>query len=425
MQGDFPVHINGLAQGGVFKFQGVSADLENIGGEVDINHFRGKIKIKRISENATITLNCDSAQSMLVLTPDINPDLSAIIVYGKLDSSLDVSRSLRGTQLVARHPNAGASQKISVNATFSEVVLSIEGKNTEIRNTPDATSKIFTDIHQETIPITENTNVHLSTLAGNIQVEGADVDHILLEATRVAWTPSAAAALDALDALKLSTRSEDNTIYIQTSVTQDMTIFDCESYRVDMRIVYPRELPLHINAQDGVTTVDGIGNGVFITQEKGEINLQHIKSNITATNNSGNIKIQDCSGPVEASTQYGVISLERVYGNIRTNALEGSTYLDGVHGDVVVRHKSGDVKLLCLDPIQGSFDVLVEDGNLNAFIAPDSDATLNVKSVNGRIQSSLSLSGTINRDFQEFFGRLNGETHTVRLECVNGDIFLN
>jgi DUF4097 and DUF4098 domain-containing protein YvlB len=425
VQGDFPVHINGLARGGVFKFQGVSAELENISGEVDINHFRGKITLQRISADATITLNCDSAQSTILLTPEINPDLSAIIVYGKLDSSLDVSRSLKGTQLVARHPAVGATQKIFINATFSEVVIAMEGKTPETDSASNATSKIFTDIHQETIRITENTTVYLSTLAGNIQVEGADTDHILLEATRVAWTPSASAALDALDALELSTRIEDNNIYIQTSVTQDMTIFDCESYRVDLRLVYPRELPLHINAQEGITTVDGIGNGLFITQGKGEINLQHIKNAVTATNTSGNIKIQDCSGPIEASTQYGAIAIERVYGNIRTNAVEGSTYLDGVHGDVVIRHKSGDVKLLCLDPMQGNLDILVEDGNLNAFIAPDSDAALNVKAVNGRIQSSLSLSGTINRDFQEFFGRLNGETHTVRFECINGDVFLN
>lgn len=425
VQGDFPVQINGLAKGGTFKFQGVSANLENINGEVNINHFRGKIQVQRIGANATVSLNCDSAQAFVALTPDINPDLSAVIVYGKLDSSLDVSRSLKGTQLVARHPNTGATQQISINAIFSEVIIDMEGKPSQSHNKTEATSKVFTDIYQETISTTENTTVYLSTLPGNIQVEGADVDHILLEATRIVWTPSAAAALDALDALELSTRSEENAIYIQTSVTQDMAIFDCESYRVDVRMIYPRELTLHINAQEGTTTVDGIGNGVFVNQGKGEINLQHIKNAITATNTSGNIRVQDCSGPVEASTQYGIISMERVYGNIRTNALEGTTYLDSILGDVVVRHKSGDVKLLCLDPIQGSVDILVEDGNLNAFIAPDSDTTLNVKSVNGRIQSSLSLSGSINRDFQEFFGRLNGETHSVRLECINGDIFLN
>ena len=166
------------------------------------------------------------------------------------------------------------------------------------------------------------------------------------------------------------------------------------------------------------------GNALVANQTKGEILLKDINGSITAVNTSGDIRIQDCGGTADISTQYGTLAVEKILGSIRTNVIEGSTYIDAPQSDVFVRHKSGDVRILCLDPIQGNFDVRVEDGNLKAFIAPDSDASLNLKITNGK-QSSLSLSGTINRDFQEFFGRLNAETHTVRLECINGDIFLN
>ena len=93
----------------------------------------------------------------------------------------------------------------------------------------------------------------INAIQGNIDIEGVDTDELFVEATRVAWTPSAASALDALDALGLSVITENGTITIQTQTTQDMAIFDCYSYRVDLKIRYPREIPLEINAQEGIT----------------------------------------------------------------------------------------------------------------------------------------------------------------------------
>lgn len=425
VQGDFPVRISGLQQGGIFKFQGVTAEFSNINGNIDINHFRGKVNLTQIGSNANITLTCDNTPAFIALLPEMDPDISAVVAYGKLESALNMSRTVRGNQVIAQHPNAEALQKISINATFSDVTLAVEDDNSEVKNNPADDNKTFTDVKQETIPVADAAAVRINAIQGNIDIEGVDTDELFVEATRVAWTPSAASALDALDALGLSVITENGTITIQTQTTQDMAIFDCYSYRVDLKIRYPREIPLEINAQEGITSVQGVGNALVANQTKGEILLKDINGSITAVNTSGDIRIQDCGGTADISTQYGTLAVEKILGSIRTNVIEGSTYIDAPQSDVFVRHKSGDVRILCLDPIQGNFDVRVEDGNLKAFIAPDSDASLNLKITNGKAQSSLSLSGTINRDFQEFFGRLNAETHTVRLECINGDIFLN
>ena len=425
VQGDFPVVIKGLHQGGTFQFQGVSAELSDIQGTLDIRQFRGKLNIRKINANADISVNCDTTQTSLSLTPDSKPDLSAVILYGRLESELDVTRTLQGARLTARHPNSQADQKIAIIAAFSEIAIGIEGAVAQEGAKKTQKNKAFTDIRQETVVFNPDDTVQIDAVNGNIRIEGEDTDHIFIEATRVAWTPSAAAALDALDSLQVLTEHQENNIYIETRTTQDMAVFDCHSYRIDLRLVYPREMPLTINAAEGATSVEGIGNGLVLNQQKGAISLQHIKGALKIENAAGDIQIQDCSGPIDAVTSSGILSMERVFGDIETTTVEGSVYLDAPYGNVFIRHKSGDVRILCLEPIQGNLDVLVEDGNLNTFIAPDSDASLNVKAASGIVQSSLSLSGTINREYQEFFGRLNTETHTVRLETLNGDIFLN
>ncbi len=231
--------------------------------------------------------------------------------------------------------------------------------------------------------------------------------------------------MDALDALVLAVSREDGQIRIRTYTNQDMSVFDCEAYRVDLHIQCPREIPVALSAREGVTVIDGLGAGLEVAQYKGDVSFEHIKGPVIVNNANGAVTARDCSGPIETSVRYGAVTLEKIYGDVRVSATEGRTYIDAPHGNVNVRHRSGDVRLLCIEPIQGDLDILVEDGNLNVFIAPESDAAINVKSVQGRIQSSLPMSGAIARDLQEFFGRLNEETYTVRLETVNGDIFLN
>ncbi len=423
IQGDFPVRIHGLRQGGMFKLQGAQAEFTDVHGEVDISHFRGLVTIRQPGEKSHINLNSDSGRAHIVLPPDANPDFSATVLYGRLESDLDVTRTLRGQQLTARHPNTESEQRITVQAAFSEVLVAVEG------HASDASARVsgepFNDTRVESIAVMEGDALEIESMPGNVRIEGADVEEIVVEATRVVWTPSPSSAMDALDALVLEATRTDGNIRIQTNTIQDMSVFDCEAYRVDLHIQCPREIPVAISAREGVTVIDGLGAGITVAQHKGDVSLEHVKGPVVVNNANGAVVARECSGPFDANIRYGSVTLEKIYGDVRVSATEGRAYIDAPHGNVNVRHRSGDVRLLCIEPIQGDLDILVEDGNLNVFIAPESDAAINVKSVQGRIQSSLPMSGAIARDLQEFFGRLNDETHTVRLETVNGDIFLN
>jgi hypothetical protein len=92
---------------------------------------------------------------------------------------------------------------------------------------------------------------------------------------------------------------------------------------------------------------------------------------------------------------------------------------------VEIRQRKGDVHLLSLTPLPGKTDIFAEEGDINVFISPESSAAITVKTQGGQIRSALSLSGSINRESQEFFGRINAGEHALFLESIQGNIYLN
>ena len=423
--GDFQVNAAGLKQGGDFKLQSASATFSDFQGELSVQHFRGSVTFQRPAPQSALHLTSDSGRAHIILPPNTNPDLSATLSYGKLESALDVVRVLRGQQLLARHPNIDADQRIVINAAFSDIIISVEGKASE-RATPVSDAfKAFTDVLSEQIPLSEDNTMVITAMPGNIHIQGMDEDYVALSATRVVWTPSAAAGMDALEALHVETARSPGGIALTTTATQDMAAFGCEAYRVDLHIQAPRTLPITIYAAEGITTIESIGAGATIEQEKGEVIIEHAAGPLRVTNNSGSVTLKSSSGPVDVNTRYGATTIEQVTGDIRVQSQEGRTYIDAPGGGVYIRNKRGDVRLLSLEPIKGDYDILVEDGNLNAFVDPASDAAITIKTVGGRVQSALPLSGSIERDTQEFFGRINEGAFTVRLESQNGNVLLN
>lgn len=423
--GDFHVSAIGLKQGGLFKLQNASADFSDFQGELSVQHFRGQVTFRHPAPKSSIVLSSDSGRAQIFLPSNANPDLNATLSYGKFESDLEVTRQVRGQQLLARRPNVGADQRILINAAFSDVSIELEGKTSETAALPTNDFKAFTDVLTENIPISEDNSMVIVAIPGNIHIEGVDEDQVALSVTRVVWTPSAAAGMDALGALKLDTDRKPGIIRLSTSVQESMAAFDCESYRMDLNVQAPRTMPITIQASEGITSVSNINAGGHLEQDKGEVIIENSGGTFKITNKSGAVTVKNCRGSAEITTHYGITTIEQMQGNLVVNAEEGHTYVDAPGADVTIRSKRGDVRLLSLEPVKGNYDILVEEGSLNAFINPASNASITIKTTGGRVQSALPITGSIKQDLQEFFGRINEGTFSVRLESRSGDVILN
>ncbi|HOH42142.1 MAG TPA: hypothetical protein PLZ53_03430, partial [Candidatus Hydrogenedentes bacterium] len=198
IQGEFPVRANYLNQGGTFIMTGTDAEFSNFQGNLDITQFRGSVTVRHPGPESTVNLISENGRTEILLPPDANPDLTATVAHGRFESELDVTRVVRGKQLLARHLNAEAKQRFMVNASFSDVLVGIEGGMSQTVSRMSADQKAFTDTTTTLIPFESGNTMVIDAMPGNIHIEGVDEDQLSVEMTRVAWTPSAAAAMDAL-----------------------------------------------------------------------------------------------------------------------------------------------------------------------------------------------------------------------------------
>lgn len=423
--GAFQVRAAGLKQGGVFTLQNADADFSDFQGELSVQHFRGSVTFRRPAPQSSIILSSDNGHVQIVLPATTRPDLNATLSYGKFESQVEVTRQERGRQLLVKRSDADADHHILINAAFSDVSIAMEGKNFEGALPAHSDFKAFTDLVTENIPISEDNSMVLQAIPGNIHIEGIEGTELSLAATRVVWAPSVAAGMGALEALHLDTDQNASLLSLKSLVAGSMATWGCESYRVDFDVQAPHSMPMVITAEEGITTITNMTNGCQLSQKKGEIILDSCQGELRIDNKTGAVTLKNCGGAAVINTRSGAAVVESMDGNLVLNVAEGPVYIDAPGGDVSIHCKGGDVRLLSLEPVRGNYDILVEDGNLNAFINPNSDASITVRTGGGRVQSALPLLGSINQDVQEFFGRINEGNYTVVLESRNGDVILN
>ena len=423
--GEFPVKAVGLAKGGFFQMKGARADISDVRGDIQISNFGGSVTLSKLGAEYKADITVDSGRADISIDPGANPDVNATVVYGKLTSDLDMSRSGQGDRILARHPNADAKQRMTINASFGDVTIDVRGVG-EVPASGGTGGQVFNDTREGHAALPESAAIQIdAAVPGGVRVEGTDENVVRVTATRVVWMPTAAQAPQALEALQMQLRQEAGRAIITTAADGDMARFGCTSYRVDLLVQVPRAVAVQVNAADGLTAVTGLGGAIAVNQAKGEIAAERVKGALKLANKQGALRVSDCAGPVEAAAHYGDLRIERVLGKVTAQNTEGRTIIESPGGEVSARNTGGDLRLLSLEPIKGNIDLHVDKGHLSVFIAPESSAALTVRAGQGRVQSNIPLNGSIGGERQEFTGRLGDGQYAVLLEAEGGDIVVN
>ncbi len=422
--GEFPVTARNLAQGGSFELKGSQAELTDVRGPLKISSFGGGLTLSRLGPELEADITVDSGRAALTLDPGTDPDLTATVVYGAFESDLDVTRSGQGDRFVARHPNAGGKQRVTMNASFSDITIKVAG-TVAASPAPGGGSQVFNDTKTERLTLPPDATVAVEAAAGHVRVEGWDAAELKVTATRVVWVGTASSAPQALEALQFTVQQAPGTVTVHTLADGDMARFGCTSHRVDLLVQMPKTAVLRVNAADGVTSVTGLQGGATVNQARGEAAVDNTDGALAVSNQQGAVRISDCSGPAEVSARQGTVTLARIRGLINAQNVDGRTVIESPRGGVQARNNGGDVRLLSLEPLGGDVDIRVDRGAISALLAPESSATLTLRATDGRVQSGIPLTGSINGALQEFTGRLNDGQFNVLLEAAGGNIVLN
>ncbi len=423
--GEFPVKAEGLARGGTFQMHNALAEFSGVSGELRISNFRGAISLFDIKENAIIDAAAEGGGVRLVLPADAAPDLTATAVYGNISSEYPLSRTIWGPRSIARAPNESAAQRIRLSAVFGDILIEQPRAEGDPTPRPIDGSKPFNDVVTIEEAAPEGVTILIDAIPGDLRIEGSDDNTVRVTATRIVWTPTAAQAPAALEALQAHLRRDGDRLRISTAVTADMKMLGCEAYGVHLHVQCPRTLPIEVRAQEGAAQISDIHAPVSIHQNAGAITATNILAPISVANQNGGATLSDCTGPVEAAVRYGSLSLVRIAAKITAHSLQGRTIIENAGGEVLARSTGGDIRILAMEGIGGDFDVIANQGNCSMLLSPEADATLSLKASNGSVHSAIPLTGTITRESQEFHARLKDGLYAVRIETQHGDIFLD
>jgi len=428
-RGEFPIDARNLKQGGLFDLHGSRATFHNVAGTLKAANFRGSAELYDVPGDAEVEISCESGSITYWAPKDAPPPFSATALFGEIQSDVPVSRVGEGRFVVARSGGAEATPRISLRASFGDIAVKYadtqSGMAADAAKDASASGQPFKEVLTlaETIP--EDGKLAVEGIAGDIRIVGSDVEGLRATATkyaRVQSQPNVRAALQALDVR--ATRADDGVITIRTAATDNMAALGCAVYRVDLSIECPRGVSVQIQAQDGHTSVEGLGGAVSVVQSAGSVAAEHVKGALTLSNQKGDIKAVSCAGPVEASASYGEIAMSDVYGKMTIAATQAKTTIESPHAAITVQAKGGDVRVLSLDSVPDNYDIRVEQGSIGILLPPATDAAIAATAENGSIHSAIPLTGSIRKDFQEFVKVGSGPFRVV-LQTKNGDIAIN
>lgn len=423
--GEFPVKAHGLASGGVFQLHNAQAEFSAISGELEVNNFRGSVTLSDLAPDAYVDVTSDGGPIHLLLAPDLQPDLTATVLYGTFASDLPVSQTAQGGKIIARCPSVDSKQRVLLSSSFGDVRIERRVKAGETKPGTAEGAKPFNDELSRAEAAPEGTSIHIDAAPGDVRVEGIDVNEVRVKATRTVWVPQASKASGALEALQLQVQRAAGRLDVNTVAVGDMKALECSSYRVDLVVQCPRSLPVEIHVQEGQTTLSELGGAVTLNQNAGELSADHNLGPLNLTNENGSITVTDCSGPVEVSGHYGPVTLSRNLAKVSAQCVQGRIVIESAKSDVTAKCNGGDIRILALDGVGGAYDILSENGNLSMALAPEADAALNLKTTGGTVHSAIPLNGSTAKDQQEFSGRLKNGAYPVRLEARGGDIYLD
>ncbi len=422
--GDFPVRVHGLKQGGTFHLHRGRGAFSGISGELNVHAFGGEVRLSALAPESFVSVTADSAPVRVELAPEARPDLTATVLYGRLESTLPLLRTAQGNKIVARATDAEPSQRLVLAAAFGDIVIEQLPAPGAPPVAPAGGSQPFNELVTFTEEAPEGLPIRISAARGNVRIDGADTNTVQVSATRIVWAGAAAEAPPYFEGLRVNLRREEDGIVLDTLIDATGSA-PCAACRIDLQISCPRTSPVEIHAEDGNTTAYGVGGPVTVQQARGLVTVEHIKGPVVINNQNGGISAVDCAATVEATARYGDVSLRNVFSNINATCADGRTVIDSPGGEVRVRSTGGDVRILALEPIGGNFDVLTDNGNISMLVSPTSDAELTVKTERGVVHSAIPLTGSISRDSRTFQGRLQEGLYQVKLEARNGDIVLD
>lgn len=428
--GSQPLYAYGLRQGGSFALQDVQAEFSNVAGTLSVNSLMGKVTLRDLAPECQVEVSSVNGPVEVQLSQTDRPYIEATALSGEIASDIEVERIVRSNLVHAKSLTADAKQRLRLDVSFDNVAVRVQGvPPTTVTAEATAGSSVDEPVAEKMFPVPQGGRLLIDAIVGDVQIEGTDGAELTVSATKHVRVNETANAPGALEALVLNPEQTGNDMRITTAVQKDLAALGCTSYRVDLVITCPKTMPVEVTAANGRTTVSGMAAPVKVTQAEGAVLAQGVAADVELHNAKGKVDALDCGGAVRIDAALGSVSTRNATGRQDITCKQGKVVIDAPLGELNVRSYNGDVNVIALNGVAGSFDIGVEQGDLSLMLLPTSDALLFLTTERGQVTvnnaNGLVLTGTVGKDIQQFQGKMNNGQFRVALSAKDGNIAID
>jgi hypothetical protein len=426
-KGDYPLHATGLREGGAFELRESQAEFLNVSGALKVNNFMGSVTLREFAPSCDIDVRNDNGPVHVYLPENRQPSVTVTTLYGSIQSDVPMDRTSQGALAFGSMIAMEAPQRLSIRTTFGDVFIHQEGLKPSPAAPTENGGEYVTRSVEDSAELGEVTRVRVKATLGDVRIEGVDSNRLEIRATKVVRMQVRDNAEKAIEALGLRVEPVDGELHITTAVRDNMEALGCTHYRVDLQIKCPSGVAVEVQAASGFTSIEKMTSSIRVDQAKGNVSLSDCtrdSGTFEVINETGDIIVSGCQGPMTLTSRQGSVRTANVYGPQSLNAELGSVLVDTPKGDVTVRGRGGDVNILALEGVLGEYNAQVEKGNLELVIPRTADASLWVTAKNGIPDSSVQLTGTMERGLYQGKGQLNSGQFRVDLIADGGNVYI-
>lgn len=276
----------------------------------------------------------------------------------------------------------------------------------------EGSASLFQNTIRRTFARTPGRPLLIETDYAIINIQGADIDEITLEAERVVSARDTDHAEARLDQHSLDFTSDDRGMRLNSRFRGEHT----GTRRFTLNLAVPRDQTVVVNGGLGHVRVQDLEAPLTIDARSGLIDLRHVSGTIDASTGGGHIRFEALSGAIRLSTDGGLIGGRGASGSTTVHSDSGNVDVRGVTGSLTATTDAGGVFAQFIEPPAGDGTIRSIGADVHLVMPAESSVTLTGGTQTGRVRRPPDWAAT------DLPIEVNGGGPLIRLESDTGDI---
>ncbi|MCP4704805.1 MAG: DUF4097 domain-containing protein [candidate division Zixibacteria bacterium] len=323
---------------------------------------------------------------------------------------------------------------------------------------------------QKNIDVSGDVELIIHNTSGSIEIEGALVDQVTIDATKHVRATDQEEAEEVADHIEIRVDKNGNNISVETrylkmkkspgSFLENLLGTGPDSYgSVDYKLIVPTNCEIDVENISGDIFIIRIEKDIHIAGTSGNIKVAELNGRIDLETVSGRVELSDITGDIDIAgtsadvifgSLKGAIDIRATSGNVNGQYVSGSvsvsqtsgkTDISNVYGDTRIKSQTGDIKI---QQEEGSLELFTRTGDVDVQTELDSTRDYYVETSSGGIIFNVpetasgavkleTISGSINTELplsirqftkSKLVGDFGEKGPRIYLMTASGDITL-